>query len=137
MKKQSSNEPKKAVSGKDREKIGKKVETQKIQTSRWTGVFFDLLLVTLAIAIALGGLDFYRAYENKKAFDLKRDSVKKEIVFWQGIAEKYKDYRDAYFKISLLEYELGNKQRSSYYLQKTLALDPNFEAGRKFEKVLK
>ncbi|MCL5432512.1 MAG: hypothetical protein M1524_00140 [Patescibacteria group bacterium] len=140
MKKQNSNKFK-GISGKDREKIGKKIvpsdnSEQEIRSSIWTGKIFDILLITLIVAIGLACIDLYGTYKNKKADDFQRQVVKNEIAFWQGILEKHSDYRDAYFKVSLLEYKLGNMKRSSYYLQKTLALDPNFEAGREFEKVL-
>ena len=57
-------------------------------------------------------------------------------MYWQGIVSKYKDYRDGYFQLAVLEYQLGNIQKAKLHLDEVLKLDPNFEKGRELGKVL-
>ncbi len=59
-----------------------------------------------------------------------RAKIANEIQYWKNVSQQYKDYRDVYFKLATLEYELGNIGESKQYMQKALQLDPNFGAGR-------
>ncbi|MCL5970930.1 MAG: tetratricopeptide repeat protein [Patescibacteria group bacterium] len=49
---------------------------------------------------------------------------------------RYKDYRDGYFRLAILEYQLNDNAKAQEYLDKVMKLDPNFEEGRKFEQFL-
>jgi len=60
----------------------------------------------------------------------ERVSLTEEISYWKNTAQKYDGYRDAYFRIAALSYKVGNVTESKKYMEKTLELDPNFEAGR-------
>ena len=53
----------------------------------------------------------------------------------QGIIKTYPNYRDGYFRLATLEYELGNRNKAKEYVQKALELDPNFEEGRRLERM--
>ena len=59
-----------------------------------------------------------------------------QINYWQKVVDKYKDYRDGYFQLAILEYRLGQKEKSRMYLKEVFRLDPNFEKGRELEKIL-
>lgn len=90
----------------------------------------------LVIVIVVVGLNLYKVISQKQKIDRERQEVISKIQYWQDITNKYKDYRDGYFQLSILEYRLGNFSKSRLYLQKALDLDPNFEQGRKFEQIL-
>ena len=62
--------------------------------------------------------------------------VQNELIFWQKEVGKMPNYRDAYFKLALLNYQLKDFDKANEYLKKTLSLDPNFEKGRELEKLL-
>lgn len=62
--------------------------------------------------------------------------VLNELVFWQKEIGERPNYRDAYFKLALLNYQLKDFDKANEYLKKTLSLDPNFEKGRELEKLL-
>ncbi len=53
---------------------------------------------------------------------------KREI--WKKNIEKYKGYRDGYFQLALLEYQLGNVKEAREYTTQALAIDPNFYQGK-------
>jgi len=98
----------------------------------------SLALVGIAMFFLLGisGHDLYINYQNKQKIDLERQEIISKIEKWQGIVNKYKDYRDGYFQLAILEYRLRDFVKSKFYLDRALTLDPNFEKGREFEKVL-
>lgn len=104
----------------------------------FTEKYFLTSLVSffLVAIVIIFGLDLYRNIKQKEEIDKERQEVISKIQYWQGITNKYKDYRDAYFQLAVLEYRLGNFRESKFYLQKALSLDPNFEKGRELEKVL-
>ena len=104
----------------------------------FTEKYFLVVLVSfvLLLMIVVVGLDLYKDIKQIQKAQAERQKTTRELQFWQLVVSKYKDYRDAYFQIALLEYRLGNFNKSRSYLQKTLSLDPNFEKGRELEKVL-
>lgn len=67
----------------------------------------------------------------------EREKIIFEINHWEKVVTNYKDYRDAYFKLAVLEYQLGESEKSKNYLNKALELDPNFEKGRELERILR
>ena len=96
----------------------------------------SLVLLILLVIIIVVGLDLYRNVKQKEEVDKERQEIISKIQYWQGITNKYKDYRDGYFQLAVLEYRLGNFKGSKFYLEKALAIDPNFEKGRELEKIL-
>lgn len=105
------------------------VRTIKIATVALLGTIMFFL-------IGISSFDLYNNFQDKKKIDLERQEIISKIEKWQAIAHKYKDYRDAYFQLAILEYRLRNFAKSKVYLDKTLALDPNFEKGIMLEKIL-
>lgn len=99
-------------------------------------ILVGLLSVVLLIMISFVGWDLYKNIQEKKRIEIERQQIISEIDFWQTVSKKYKGYRDAYFKLAVLEYKLGNDAKSQFYLSKTFALDPNFAKGRALEKSL-
>ena len=104
----------------------------------FTERYFLTFLVSfiLVIILAIIGLDLYKDVLEQKKIETERKEIISKIQYWQGIVDKYRDYRDAYFQLALLEYRLRDFDRAKFYLKKTLELDPNFEKGRELEKIL-
>ena len=90
----------------------------------------------LVVVLAIVGLDLYKDIKNQQKIEKERKDVISKIQYWQEVIDKYNDYRDAYFQLAVLEYRLRDFDRAKFYLKKTLELDPNFEKGREFEKIL-
>lgn len=103
-----------------------------------TEKYFLGLIVSfvLVVILAIVGLDLYKDVLEQKKIEAERKEIISKIEYWQGIVDKYKDYRDAYFQLAILEYRVKNFDKSKFYLDKSLAIDPNFEKGRELEKVL-
>ena len=62
--------------------------------------------------------------------------IRQEISFWEKIIKEKPDYRDAYFQLAVLYYQIGQKGEVGKYLQKTLDLDPNFAPAKRLEKLI-
>ena len=104
----------------------------------FTEKYFLATLVSfvLIVIIIVVGLDLYKDIKDQQKIEKERKDVISKIQYWQGIVNKYKDYRDAYFQLAILEYRLRDFTKSKFYLDKALAIDPNFEKGRELEKIL-
>jgi tetratricopeptide (TPR) repeat protein len=97
-------------------------------TESLTFLLFVVVFVLLALLI--------KNINDYKTFKSERDLVYKEIEYWKNVISQKPDYRDAYLKLAILEYKLGDKNESKLYLEKSLILDSNFEKGRQFQKIL-
>jgi tetratricopeptide (TPR) repeat protein len=63
--------------------------------------------------------------------------IEREIAFWQEVITRKKDYRDAYLRLAVLNYQINQEEESRAFLQMALRLDPNFEPAKKLEEILK
>lgn len=66
---------------------------------------------------------------------IKRQELLQNMRLWEGIAQKYPTYRDAYFHAAVFAYELGDDQKKNLYLQKVLLLDPNYEPAKRLQSL--
>lgn len=96
--------------------------------------FFSIII--LFISFALFGIDVYKSYKIKTKVFAEKQKILFDISYWENIADSYKGYRDAYFKLALLYYQLKDLDKTKENLNKVLELDPNFEEGRKLERIL-
>ncbi len=106
----------------------------RVITEKWflIGLVSGILLV--AIIIVAGNIQ--ANIEERKNLEQKRTKIKQEITYWQESARKYPGYRDAYFQLALLEYQLGDAQSAQSYLNKVESIDPNFQEAYTLEKLL-
>lgn len=132
-------------SGKVREKFGKKSSWRFPNIYRritdfirlkWRIILVGLVSFILLFCISILSFDLYKNIQEKQKIEKERQKLISEVIFWESVVNKYKDYRDAYFNLAVLEYQLKNFDKTKAYLQKVLELDPNFNEGRKLEKLL-
>lgn len=97
-------------------------------------VVVSMLIIT---GILIVGVDLNSNLNEKNLRQKVHTSKIEEIKFWEENLPKYPEYRDAYFRIAVLYYEVGNFDKSEEYLKKVFFLDPSFEEGKKLEKLLK
>ena len=97
-------------------------------------VFVALSFLITAFVV---GYDLQRNLQFKKEIEFQRESLMKDLNFWESFVTKNKNYPDAYFQTSILEYKLGNTSKAKMYAEKGLVLDPSSENGRKIEEFLK
>lgn len=97
-------------------------------------IFVVFIFLLTAIIV---GLDFQNNLQAKQQIESQREELTKDLNFWKDFIIKHKDYRDAYFQASILEYRLGNNSKAKMYVEKGLSLDPNSEKGRRLEEFLR
>ena len=99
-------------------------------------ILFSFVSIILLLSIALVIFDIKDLLIKKEIVDSGRSKVLEQISYWNSVVEKRADYRDGYFQLSVLSYQIGKKDDAIVYLEKALQIDPNFEEGRKLEKIL-
>lgn len=88
---------------------------------------FSLFLIAL---IFLQGVTLWYNVKQQEVYMQERAHLEREVSYWQQVADKYKGYRDVYYRIATLQFKLGNVSASQEYVKKALDLDPNFPEGR-------
>ena len=74
-----------------------------------------------------------------QAFEKAKEAPEKlsgEISFWEEVVKEKPDYRDAYLRLAVLNYQLKKKEAAREYLRKVKEEDPNFPAIRELERML-
>lgn len=94
-----------------------------------------VIVISLVSLVVLTGIVFQivmlqRTLQQVDIAKEKRVTLTKELAYWQDVARRYGDYRDAHFRIATLHYQLGEVIQAKKSLEKVLALDPNFEGAR-------
>lgn len=88
-----------------------------------------LLLIYASVTI----WDFFLLKEREKNITAQ---LNEQRDHWENVIGKYPDYRDGYYQLAILEYNLGNKEKAKNYLEKAFEIDANFEEGRELEQML-
>lgn len=99
----------------------------------WTGVGIACVLLVLVIFQAQS---LWVHTKEKEQKEQGRAELMRQEAYWQGVVDKYQDYRDGYYNIALLAYQLGEQGRAEEYIQKALDLDPNFKQGKELEAII-
>jgi tetratricopeptide (TPR) repeat protein len=105
-------------------------------TETWKFFIVSFASGLLIIAIVFQTMNLIKNMKEEKSLMATREKTIAELKYWEQITGQYKNYRDGYFKVALLQYRLGNIEEARLNLKKTLELDPNFEKGRNLEKIL-
>jgi len=93
-------------------------------------------LACLIVAIIVVGVDLDSNYELSKQFEREKRESASNLVFWQNEANEKPNYRDAYFSLALIYYQIKDFEKSSENLTKAMSLDPNFDKGKELEVIL-
>ncbi|HYM65021.1 MAG TPA: tetratricopeptide repeat protein [Candidatus Sulfotelmatobacter sp.] len=103
--------------------------------------FSSLVLTFLIIGVLVAGISILslKMYKNLviiNKINQQREKIQSQINFWTSVIQKYPGYKDSYFRIAVLEYSLGDLQKSEEFNKKALLLDPNYEDAKKLELLL-
>jgi len=109
---------------------------KKIKKHQWRLITAGFVSAIILGAIVIVGADSYRNYKENKKLTEKRRNIENQIRFWELVNRKYTGFRDSYFQLALLEYQLKDFDKARVYLKEVLRLDPNFKSGRKLEDIL-
>lgn len=95
-------------------------------------IFFLGFLVTTLLLLAV---DVLFVFQKQKEIDFQKAKLNSEIRLWENIVQKYPS-KDTYFRLAQLEYRVGEVDKSKYYTDKALYMDPNFIQAQEFKKTL-
>lgn len=93
------------------------------------GVFVMVFLYVL--------IDIYVQEQILYSQNQKRAELLSDVSLWETIVSEHADYRDGYFQLALLYYQLGDIERSQVNLDQSLRIDPNFTKAQEFESLLR
>ena len=62
--------------------------------------------------------------------------MKQEIIFWKKIAAQHDNYPDAWAKLAVDWYNLGDQKLARFAIEKARRLDPIREEFRELEKTI-
>ena len=122
--------------------LKKKKEANKAHSPKLYRFLTDLRLwvviasVVLWVFIGFASVELFHNLEHKKQLENKQKQLYTDIRHWQEMAVKYPESRDVYFRLAVLEYQVGAKAKAKEYIEKVLEFDPNFKEGRSMEKLL-
>ncbi len=64
------------------------------------------------------------------------NDIKKLIAVWEKIIKERPDYRDGYFQLAILNYQIHENEKAKEYLNQTLILDPNFTPAKELKEII-
>lgn len=99
-------------------------------------IFFTVFFVIIVFSVVISTKNIYYQLVDLNNLLVKRQNVQSQINFWNSVSQKYPGYKDAYFRMAVLEYQLGDFNSSKLYNNKALLLDPNFKDAKKLENLL-
>lgn len=87
----------------------------------------------LLMASVLKSAELIQSVQAVQTLDQQRNALLDEKTYWEQVVAKHEGYRDAYFKLAVISYQLGEREQMHKYLDKALEIDPNFQEGREFK----
>ena len=85
-----------------------------------------VVYLTAIGVIAYLSFNFYQNLNTYQKVSSERIKIVSQINTWQSIVKKYKDFKDGYLQIAVLEYRLGDYDKAKIYCDKALLLDPEY-----------
>ena len=92
-------------------------------------LFFLFLFILLLVSVSWPKRDLIWEWQEQKR-------IEAQILKWERTLEKYPGYRDAYLRLSVLNWRINNEEKAKGHLQKAKELDPNFEMTKELEKIV-
>lgn len=97
---------------------------------------FAIGLTFILISALVVGLDLYGNLSLEKKLIGETGELQSKLNFWELESQRHPGYRDAYFNLALINFQLRDLTSSRSNLEKALEIDPNFKKGREFEEIL-
>lgn len=66
----------------------------------------------------------------------KRAAALKKLVSWEKEVAKHPTYPEVYYNAALYAEAVGDKQKALEYVNRSILLNPNFEASKKLQQKL-
>ncbi len=89
----------------------------------------------LALRNSKNPTDIKQALEEIKNLQEEPVKIKQQIQDWEKVVQEKPGYRDAYFQLAVLNWQIYENKEALSSLNKTLELDPNFEPAKELRKI--
>lgn len=100
-------------------------------------VFISFVCGIFIMAIVVTGLQLQKSLEELGKMEALRQELEGRQLYWREIVAKYPDYKDAYFQLAAVSYQLGETTETRRALGKMLEIDPNDVTGQEFIKKIR
>lgn len=98
---------------------------------------YTIIYLAAVSTIVFLTIDSYYNIKTYKKVSSERMIIINKIKNWEGIINKYPDFKDAYLQTAVLEYRLGDYDMARFYCNKALLLDPEYSDAIELNKKLK
>lgn len=98
-------------------------------------LFFAVYFLFL-VALVVVGTDVYKKSFVYFKLSSQRGEISTEIKGLEDKVRKYPGFKEGYLKMAILEYRIGNFDKSKTYVKQALVLDPNFKDAVDFAKLI-
>lgn len=102
-----------------------------------SSLYFHLTSIVVLMAIVYQGSMLLKTWKTYSSLQQEEAKLYQEVNYWQDITTKFANYRDGYFSLAVLYYRLGNDTKAKENIEKVLNIDPRFEQGIAFSRILK
>lgn len=100
-------------------------------------IFISFFCGVLLIGIGVVAMDFQKNLKELERREVLHKALSGYQKYWVGIVAKYPDYKDAYFQLAVVSYQLGETMEAKRAIGKVLEIDPNDTTGQEFEKKIR
>lgn len=98
--------------------------------------FIHIFSGIILLAIAFQASTMLHTWKQFSSMQQQEAKLYQEVSYWQDITKRFANYRDGYFSLAVLYYRLGNDVKARENIEKALSIDPRFEQGLAFAKLV-
>lgn len=100
----------------------------------WRRLIVLIILSMIVLQIVQMGQRLYSNYYESQLLLAEKQAIEAEIAEWEKIVVERPGYRDGYFELAVLTYQLNRIEETKRYLNGVFELDPNYQPARELEK---
>ncbi len=97
-----------------------------LSVKRWAYALIISISFILSILIVMRLFELGRSMYVLRVASIQKESSREQLVYWEGVIERFPGYRDAYFRAYLLAAKLSETDKAQKYMGELLRIDPGF-----------
>lgn len=98
--------------------------------------FYLGICLLLAAGIIVLSYTIFRSDQHLLMVKKERQTLQTDLTRWQSQEQQHASYRDGYVYMAVLAYRLGSTQQEILFLNRALAIDPNYEPALRLRGLL-
>ncbi len=104
--------------------------------SRLKKIILPVIYLALFALLVFVAADVYQESRQYFALTSQTEDIKQEIGSLEKKVQIYPSFKEGYLRLAILEYRLGDIDKSKKYIRKAVLLDPNFKQAQDFAKLI-